>query len=146
MTTSKWEQVFVHHNFEPGPELLDLRASIHVRKFNDKVLVTKIQFFGLKLNPPTFRHIQSTYNYYDIKANHSLFPCMSAHIRRGDKLAEAPPIPTQSYVETIFNLSTLYAGDWSVFVLSDDPFASAQFAEEVSKKFPVYFSNTTAMR
>lgn len=110
-----------------------------------KFHITKFQFFGLKVNPSLYQSIKSAYSFLDSISNHSFYPCISVHIRRGDKEAEAIPKPTEAYVAAVQKINSTFPGNWSVLLLTDDLNVPNEF-KWMLEGFPVYITNTSTHR
>lgn len=67
-------------------------------------------------------------------SNNSFFPCISVHIRRGDKATEAPNTPVERYVGKVVQLTKEYPQQWSVLLLSDDDYVGSEFITQMKEQ------------
>jgi hypothetical protein len=91
-------------------------------------------------------NILASYSYLEKISDRSFYPCISVHVRRGDKSLEVEPTPIGEYVDTVRKIADAFNGKWSILLLTDDNAVKKEFIDQLSNQFPIYEVNTSATR
>lgn len=96
----------------------------------------------------SFVHIRRIYD--EFETSNSFFPCISVHIRRGDKqnvnMDNIAATPTIDYVNKVVALSASLSRKRSILLLADEDPVALEFISLVDGRFPVFRLNTSESR
>lgn len=78
-------------------------------------------------------------------SGHTLYPCISVHIRRGDKSEEADPTNTTIYVSEVRKFVSSHAvRNWTILLLTDEVPVSLEFMKLLHEHQVVMVSAITS--
>lgn len=75
-------------------------------------------------------NIRASYTFLETTSKNSFFPCISVHIRRGDKSTEVANTPVERYVNRVVELTKEYPQQWTVLLLSDEERVGSEFMSQ----------------